>query len=58
MYEWFVRARAKNMPLFGPVLQAEALAIAKNLSKHDFKASAWKEICCENKDVNAESVSD
>ena len=44
VYSFFVRCRAKNFPVFGPLLQEYDLKIAKNLSVEDFKASnGWLE---------------
>ncbi|XP_053571634.1 tigger transposable element-derived protein 6-like [Bombina bombina] len=70
LWEWFVAARSKNVPISGPILQTQALALAKELGKTDFKASngwlesfkrrhciVWKEICGEAKDVDQETVS-
>jgi len=39
VYEWFLGTREKNVPVSGPMLQAEALEVAKKLGKTDFKAS-------------------
>ncbi|XP_053555651.1 tigger transposable element-derived protein 4-like [Bombina bombina] len=70
LWEWFVAARSKNLPISGPILQTQALALAKELGKTDFKASngwlesfkrrhciVWNEICGEAKDVDQETVS-
>ena len=35
IYKWFVQARAKNVPLSGPIIQEKALNIAEEL--HSFK---------------------
>lgn len=40
VWEWFVSARAKNVPLSGPLLQAEALRVAAKLQISTFKASS------------------
>lgn len=43
-WQWFVSARSKNMIITGPLLQAKALAIAKELDIKSFKASnGWLE---------------
>ena len=39
IYKWFVQARAKNVPLSGPIIQEKALNIAEELHISDFKAS-------------------
>ncbi|XP_053555972.1 tigger transposable element-derived protein 6-like [Bombina bombina] len=70
LWEWFVAARSKNLPISGPILQTQALALAKELGKTDFKAYngwlesfkrrhciVWNEICGEAKDVDQETVS-
>ncbi|XP_053545444.1 tigger transposable element-derived protein 4-like [Bombina bombina] len=70
LWEWFVAARSKNVPISGLILQTQALALAKELGKTDFKASngwlesfkrrhciVWNEICGEAKDVDQETVS-
>ena len=44
MFECFVSARAKRIPISGPLIEAEALETAKKLGKHNFKASnGWLE---------------
>ncbi|XP_053568121.1 tigger transposable element-derived protein 6-like [Bombina bombina] len=70
LWEWFVSACSKNVPISGPILQTQALELAKELSKTDFKASngwlesfkrrhciVWNEICGEAKDVDQATVS-
>lgn len=43
-WQWFVSARSKNMVITGPLLQAKALEIAKELDIETFKASnGWLE---------------
>ena len=39
MYKWFKTARAKNIPLWGPLLQEKALLFAAELNNTSFKAS-------------------
>lgn len=39
VYKWFCLARSKNFPLFGTIIQAEALNVAKTLKLNNFKAS-------------------
>ena len=36
MFEWFVSARAKGIPISEPLIQTEALETAKKLGKHNF----------------------
>jgi hypothetical protein len=44
VFEWFVSARAKAVPVSGTLIQAEALVTEKKLGKDDFKASdGWLE---------------
>ncbi|XP_070560224.1 tigger transposable element-derived protein 4-like [Ptychodera flava] len=43
-WDWFQQARAKNIPISGPLLQEKALSFANSLQIHDFKASnGWLE---------------
>ena len=39
MYEWYLLARRRLVPVTGPMLQEEALAIVNGLGHSDFKAS-------------------
>lgn len=44
VYNWFVQARAKNLPIPGSLLQEKARALAENLADFDFRASnGWLE---------------
>lgn len=71
MFEWFVSARAKGIPISGPLIQTEALETARKLGKHNFKASnGWLEsfkhrhnivfnaVCGEANDVDMQTVAD
>lgn len=71
LYQWFLDARTRNLPVSGPILQEQAKLIAQRLGKEDFKASnGWlesfrtrhnitlKKICGEAKDVNIATVDD
>lgn len=71
VWEWFVAARAKNVPISGPILQAQALEVAKSLDITTFKASSgwlesfksrhaivWNQVCGEAKDTDQTVVSD
>lgn len=43
-WEWFVSARAKNVPISGPIVQCKAREIAEQMSNTAFKASnGWLE---------------
>ena len=39
VFKWFQKARAKSVPLSGPLIQAQALSVAEKLGKSEFKAS-------------------
>ena len=39
VYRWFCRARANLVPISGPLIQAKALEVAKEVNLHDFAAS-------------------
>ena len=39
LWQWFSQARAKNIPLSGPILQEKAIAFALELGIDDFKGS-------------------
>jgi hypothetical protein len=39
VWEWFTNARSKNNHISGPMVQSEALAVAKSLGNDQFKAS-------------------
>ena len=44
VWTWFQQARAKNIPISGPMLQEKALSFASSLGVDDFKASnGWLE---------------
>ncbi len=71
VWEWFISARAKSMPISGPILQAQAMRVAESLKITTFKASTgwldsfkkrhgivWNEVCGEANDVNQDTVSD
>jgi len=69
IYEWFCKARGRNSPLTGKLIQEKALIAAQNLGMNDFKASnGWLEsfqthhqissriICGESAFMNTEVV--
>ncbi|GBN07022.1 hypothetical protein AVEN_253769-1 [Araneus ventricosus] len=39
VWEWFLEAKSRNMPISGPILQDQAKDIAEKLGKTDFRAS-------------------
>jgi hypothetical protein len=39
VWEWFTNARSKNIHISGPMVQSEALAVARSLGNDQFKAS-------------------
>jgi hypothetical protein len=44
VFEWFVSARAKGVPVSGPLIQVEASETEKKLGNDNFKASdGWLE---------------
>ena len=70
-FEWFCRARSNNLPVSGPLIREKALAIAKELGLHDFKASvgwldkfrsrhniSFRTVCGESSAVDENIVSD
>ena len=49
MFLFFSQAKAKNLPLSGPILQSKALVFAEKLGIQEFRASngwltSWKQI--------------
>jgi hypothetical protein len=62
-------SKIKNIHIFGPMVQSEALAVAKSLGNDQFKASTewlyrfkkrhnivWNGVCGESKDVDKSAV--
>ena len=39
VWQWFVAARFKIIPISGPIVQTQALKVAKELGQSEFKAS-------------------
>jgi hypothetical protein len=39
VWEWFTNERSRNIHISGPMVQSEALAVAKSLGNDQFKAS-------------------
>jgi transposase-like protein len=69
LFKWFTKARAKNIPISGPILKEKALEIAKELDCATFKASngwlqkflirhniTFKTVSGESANVNPEKV--
>ncbi|GBO14002.1 hypothetical protein AVEN_131380-1 [Araneus ventricosus] len=69
VWEWFVDARSRNLPISKPILKAKAKDIAEKLEKTDFDAlNEWlksfrkrhgisfKSVCGEAGDVSDETV--
>jgi hypothetical protein len=70
VWEWFTNARSKNVHTSGPVVQSEALTVARSLGNDQFKASTgwlesfkkrnnivWNGVCGESKDVDGNVMS-
>ncbi|XP_031549387.1 tigger transposable element-derived protein 6-like [Actinia tenebrosa] len=68
-WQWFQRARSKNIPISGPIIQEKACQFAKELDIANFKGSnswldRWKpcyyikafQICGESAEVDTETV--
>lgn len=71
MFKWFKQARAKNIPLSGPIIQEKAMEFANDLKFMDFKASngwleSWRsrfsigffKVCGESAEVDENVVDD
>ncbi len=44
VYNWFITARSRNIPISGPIIQAKAREVASAIGLNDFKASnGWLE---------------
>jgi hypothetical protein len=65
VWEWLRNARSKNIHISSPMVQSEALAVAKSIGNGQFKASTrwldsfkkrhnilWNGVCGESKDVD------
>jgi hypothetical protein len=71
VWEWFTNARSKNIHISGPMVQSEALAVAKSLVNYQFRvytgwldsfkerhSIVWNGVCGESKDVVESVVSE
>jgi hypothetical protein len=71
VWQWFTNARSKNIHISGPIVQSEALTVAKSLRNDQFKActkwldsfkrrhnTVWNGVCGESKDVDESVVSE
>ncbi|CAI6365443.1 unnamed protein product [Macrosiphum euphorbiae] len=69
-WEWFVSARAKNIPISGPIIQTKARQIAEQMSVTEFKASngwlesfknrhniVWHQICVKSEECKGGKLS-
>jgi len=67
--ECFISARAKNIPISGPIIQSKACHIAEQMSIAEFKASngwlesfknrhniVWHQICGESNSIDVKNV--
>ena len=70
-FEWFKHAKAKNVPISGPIICEKAISVAEKLEITDFKASigwhnsfklrnniTYLKVCGESADVNCVLVDD
>lgn len=68
-WEWYVNARAKGLPVSGPMLKTQALEVADELGIENFTASngwldsftkrhqiTWNQVCGEAADINQQTV--
>jgi hypothetical protein len=71
VWDWFTNAKSKNIHVSSPMLQSEALAVAKSLRNDQLMASTgwldsfekrqnivWNRVCGESKDVDENVVSE
>ena len=58
VYAWFTRVRTQNIPVSGPLLQAQAVIFAKQLGFDEFKGSnGWLENFRKRFNIRFQSVS-
>jgi hypothetical protein len=71
VWEWFTNTSSKNIHISCPMVQSEALGVAKYLGNYQFKASirwqnsfkkghniVWNRVCGDPKDVDGSVVSE
>lgn len=58
IYEWFVKARSKNIPLSGPIIRSKAKEVAEQLNYQNFNASSgWLERFKRRHNISFKTVS-
>lgn len=57
VYNWFCKARGKNVPISGPLIKQKALEAASNLKVENFVASnGWLDCFCRRHNITFKSI--